>query len=142
GTSFQAMQAKLAEVVRLMAEEPAVADVMGFTGGGGGSTSNTARLFIGLVPLAQRKVRADEVIARLRRRLARLPATPVFLQAVQDVRVGGRASNAQYQYTLKGEDLAALERWAPRVTERLRALPSIVDLTSDQQDRGRESRLV
>jgi multidrug efflux pump len=142
GISFQAMQGKLGEVVRVIGEDPAVADVMGFTGGGGGSTTNTARLFVGLRPLAERRLGADAVVARLRQRLGRLPATPVFLQAVQDVRVGGRTANAQYQYTLESEDLATLAAWTPRVAERLRALPAIVDLSSDQQDRGRQARLV
>jgi multidrug efflux pump len=141
GISFQAMQRKLDDVVRAIGEDPAVADVMGFTGGGGGSTTNTARLFVGLRPRHERGVGADAVVARLRQRLARLPATPVFLQAVQDVRVGGRSSNAQYQYTLQSEDLATLAAWAPRVVERLRSLPAIVDLSSDQQDRGRQVRL-
>jgi multidrug efflux pump len=89
-----------------------------------------------------RRLTADQVIARLRGRLAAVPGAPVFLQAVQDLRVGGRASNAQYQFTLRGEDVTELNAWAPKVAERLRALPQLVDFNSDQQDRGRQSTVV
>jgi multidrug efflux pump len=139
--SFQALQKKLTEVVRLVGEDPAVAHVIGFTGGGGGTATNVARLFVTLHPRARRGLDADAVIARLRRRLAHLPATPVIFQAVQDVRVGGRAGNAQYQYTLSGNEVRTVQAWAPRVLEAMRALPDLADLSSDQQDRGRQSLL-
>jgi multidrug efflux pump len=142
--SFQAMQAKLATVVGLISDDPAVDNVIGFTGGsgGGGATVNTARMFVALKPIEERQLTADQVIARLRGKLAAVPGAPVFLQAVQDLRVGGRASNAQYQYTLQGEDVAELNTWAPRVAERLRRLPLLVDFNSDQQDKGRQSTVV
>ena len=95
-----------------------------------------------LKPLAERKVSADQVIARLRGRVAVVPGAPAFFQAVQDVRAGGRMGNAQYQYTLQGDDVRELDAWGPRVAERLRALPQLVDLSSDQQDKGRQSSLV
>src|SRR5881628_1424237 len=142
--SFQAMQAKLTEVIGIISDDPAVDNVIGFTGGGGGggATVNTARMFIALKPLEERRLSADQVIGRLRGKLAGVPGAPAFLQAVQDLRVGGRASNAQYQYTLQGEDVADLDAWAPRVAERLRTLPQLVDFSSDQQDRGRQSSVV
>jgi len=142
--SFQAMQQKLATVVGIISEDPAVDNVIGFTGGGGGggATVNTARMFVALKPSEERGLSADQVIARLRRKLAVVPGAPVFLQAVQDLRVGGRASNAQYQYTLQGEDVAELNAWAPRVDERLRTLPLLADFNSDQQDKGRQATVV
>jgi len=142
--SFRAMQQKLSAVVGIIADDPAVDNVIGFTGGagGGGATVNTARMFVALKTPDERRLTADQVIARLRGRLAAVSGAPAFLQAVQDLRVGGRASNAQYQFTLRGEDVAELNAWAPKVAERLRRLPQLVDFSSDQQDRGRESTVV
>ena len=143
-TSFQAMRDKLTEVVDIIGKDPAVESVMGFTGGsgGGGSTTNTGRMFVALKPLEDRKLSADQVMARLRGPLSRVPGAPSFLQGVQDVRLGGRASNAQYQYTLQGSNLQELNAWGPRVTQRLRTLPQLVDVSSDQQDKGQQSTVV
>src|SRR5207249_4067388 len=124
--SFQAMQAKLTAIVDIIGHDPAVANVVGFTGsqGNGPSTAtNTARMFVMLKPLAERKISADQVISRLRGRVAGVPGAPAFFQAVQDVRAGGRMGNAQYQYTLQGNDVRELNAWGPRVAGRLRALP-------------------
>jgi multidrug efflux pump len=142
--SFQSMQQKLTQVVGIIADDPAVDNVIGFSGGagGGGATVNTARMFVALKPQDERKLTADQVITRLRGKLAAVPGAPAFLQAVQDLRVGGRASNAQYQYTLQGEDVTELNLWAPRVAERLWALPQLVDFNSDQQNQGRQSSVV
>ena len=141
--SFQAMRDKLTQIVEIIKNDPAVENVIGFTGGGGsGSTTNTARMFIALKPLAERRLSADQVIGRLRGRLAAVPGAPAYLQAVQDLRVGGRASNAQYQYTLQGDSFQDLDTWAPRILQRLRTLPQIVDVSSDQQDRGRQATIV
>jgi multidrug efflux pump len=141
--SFQAMREKLVAVVNIIRSDPAVESVGGFTGGtgGGGATTNTASMFIALKPQAQRTVSADQVIARLRGRLLSVPGAPAFLQAVQDLRVGGRQSNAQYQYTLQGETVTELNTWAPRVEQRLRALPELRDVSSDQQDKGLQASL-
>ncbi len=140
--SFQAMQKKLTEVVGIIKRDPAVDNVLGFTGGsGGGATTNTARLFIALKPLGERQVSADQVIARLRGRLTSVPGAPTFLQAVQDLRVGGQVSAAQYQYTLQGDNVGELDAWGPRVAQRLQRLPLLVDVNSDQQDKGRQSAL-
>jgi multidrug efflux pump len=140
--SFQAMTQKLTEVVEIIQSDPAVDTVMGFTGGGGGSTTNTGRMFISLKPHAEGKFSADQVIARLRPRLAKVAGSPTYLQAVQDLRIGGRVSSAQYQYTLQSVDLAELNTWAPKVEQKLRTLPEIVDVNSDQQDKGLQSLVV
>jgi multidrug efflux pump len=143
--SFQAMRDKLGQIVDIIKSDPAVENVIGFTGGGGGgsgTTTNTARMFVALKPLAERKLSADQVIARLRPRLAMVVGAPTFLQAVQDLRVGGRASNAQYQFTLQGDSVTDLNAWAPRIMQRLRGLRQVVDVGSDQQDRGQQASVV
>ena len=143
--SFQAMREKLTQIVGIIKSDPAVENVIGFTGGGGGgsgTTTNTARMFIALKPLAERKLSVDQVIGRLRQRLAGVVGAPSFLQAVQDLRVGGRASNAQYQFTLQGDSVQDLNAWAPRIVQRLRGLPQVVDVSSDQQDRGQQASVV
>ena len=142
--SFQAMRDKLTEVLAIIQRDPAVENVIGFTGGTGpgGATVNTARMFVALKPLGERKLSADQVIARLRRQLAGVAGAPTFLQAVQDLRVGGMASAAQYQYTLQGDNLEDLNAWGPRLAERLQTLGRLADVNSDQQDRGRQASVV
>ncbi|HQR14699.1 MAG TPA: efflux RND transporter permease subunit, partial [Nitrospira sp.] len=141
--SFQAMRDKLTEVVEIIKSDPAVASITGFTGGGSHSgTTNTGRMFIALKPLEERGLSSDEVIGRLRPKLTKVPGAPTYLQAIQDLRIGGRASSAQYQYTLQSMDLAELNTWAPKVDAKLRTLPEIVDVNSDQQDRGQQSLVV
>ncbi|TKB69867.1 MAG: multidrug transporter subunit MdtC, partial [Nitrospira sp.] len=139
--SFQAMRRKLIEVAEIIKRDPAVADVTGFSGGGG-SSANTGRMYITLKPLEERTLSADQVIARLRPTLAAVPGAPTYLQAIQDLRIGGRVSSAQYQYTLQSVDLAELNTWAPNVERKLRALPEITDVNSDLQDKGRQSLIV
>jgi len=137
-TSFQALREKLAEFVRIVQADPAIDTVVGFTGGAGGTT-NTGRMFMALKPLAERRVTADQVIARLRPKLAAVPGASLYLQAIQDIRVGGRLSNALFQYTLEDDDLQELNHWAPIVLRTLRALPELVDVSSDQQNGGLEA---
>jgi multidrug efflux pump len=139
-TSFQVMSQELTRFADVVGQDPAVDDVVAFTGGAGG-TSNTGRMFVSLKPLGERKLSADRVIARLRGKLAHFPGATLFLQAVQDVRVGGRQSNAQYQYTLHSDDLESLHEWTPKVHEKLRTLPGLVDVNSDQQNHGLEINL-
>ena len=139
--SFQAMRRKLIEVAEIIKRDPAVADVTGFSGGGG-SIANTGRMYITLKPLEERTLSADQVIARLRPVLAAVPGAPTYLQAIQDLRIGGRSSSAQYQYTLQSVDLTELNIWAPNVERKLRALPEITDVNSDLQDKGRQSLIV
>ena len=138
--SFQSMKEKLGKVVDIVGTDPAVDTVIGFTGGGG-STVNTGRMFIGLKDPGRRRTTADEVIARLRGKLARVPGAQTGLQPVQDIRVGGRLSNAQYQYTIQGDNLKDITAWAPRVEREMRALPVLADVSSDWQNKGLEARL-
>ncbi len=137
--SFQLMKQKMMQFVSILQTDPAVDNVVAFTGG---SQTNSARAFIALKPLAQRNVSADQVIARLRGKLAEVPGASLFLQSVQDIRVGGRASSAQYQYTLQADNLADLRTWAPKLTEELRHEPGLADVNSDQQDKGLETDVV
>ena len=136
--SFQAIREKMARFVDIVKSDPAVEAATAFTGGGGGrgTTSNTGRMFISLKPRSQRKLSADEVIARLRPKLAQVPGATLFLQATQDVRLGGRISQAQYQYTLVSDNLDELNAWAPRLVATMRKMKELRDVSSDQQDRG------
>src|SRR5262249_13747492 len=140
--SFQAMRQKLMEVVDIIKSDPAVDTVTGFSGGGVSGNTNAGRMFISLVPWEERQIGVDDVMARLRPQLAKVPGAPTFLQAIQDLRIGGRASSAQYQYTLQSVNLAELNTWAPQVERQLRKLPEIVDVNSDLQDRGQQSLVV
>jgi multidrug efflux pump len=137
--SFQLMQQKLAQFVTIIKQDPAVETVVGFTGGG---QTNSGFVFASLYPLGQRGISADGVIARLRRAMAVVPGATLFLQAVQDIRVGGRASNAQYQYTLQGPTLEELNEWSPKIAAALQREPNLADVNSDQQNKGLESDLV
>ena len=132
-TSFQAMNNLLLQMIKEVNADPAVYSAVGFTGGGGYST---ARMFITLKPLEDRKVTAEQVIARLRPKLSRIPGATLYMQAMQDLRVGGRISNAQYQFTMRGDNLQDVGDFAPRMLARLRKIPIISDVSSDQQDRG------
>jgi multidrug efflux pump len=132
-TSFQAMDKIMLPMISIVAADPAVDTVIGFTGG---STYNTARLFISLKPLEQRKITADLIIARLRPKLARLPGATLYLQASQDLRVGGRQSNAQYQFTMQSDNLDDLNEFAPKMLAEFRTIAMISDVSSDQQNRG------
>ena len=142
--SFQAMRDKLSEVIGIIQNDPDVVYVAGFTGGGGGggSTTNSGRMFISLKPFAARKSSAGQIITRLRKKLVEVPGAPTFLQPVQDLRIGGRISSALYQFTLQGDDIRELNAWAQRVLQKLRTLPEIVDVSSDQQDKGLQASLV
>ncbi|MGA9111734.1 MAG: multidrug efflux RND transporter permease subunit [Smithella sp.] len=131
--SFQAMQNKLINIMNIIRTEPAVQDVTGFTGG---SQRNSGFMYIILKPVSQRKVSADQVIARLRPKLEREPGARMFLQSVQDIRVGGRAAGAMYQYTLQADDLSELRLWEKRVKDALNELPELTDVNTDEQDRG------
>jgi multidrug efflux pump len=139
-TSFQAMNQILLRMINIVKADPGVENVLGFTGGGGGgTTTNTARLFISLKPLNERKSSADQIISRLRPKLARVPGARLFLQASQDVRVGGRLSNAQYQFTMQGDNFQDLTHYAPRLLQQLEQIPIIADVSSDQQNQGLQS---
>jgi hydrophobe/amphiphile efflux-1 (HAE1) family protein/NodT family efflux transporter outer membrane factor (OMF) lipoprotein len=132
--SFQAMKNKLTTVVDIIRGDPDVASVSAFTGGGGGT--NTARMFIALKSFEERKAGAGQIIGRLRGRLNQVPGAPTYLQPVQDLRIGGRIGAALYQYTLQGDDLTELRVWGGRILQRLRTLPQLTDVSSDEQDKG------
>ena len=140
-TSSQAMQKLLVQFATAIGKDPAVDGVIAFTGGGGGGTTNTGRAFVTLKPLSERKLTADQVIGRMRGSLASIPGATLFLQPVQDLRIGGMASNAQFQYTLQGEELADLQDWSPRLLAKMRTIPGVVDVNSNQQISGLEARL-
>ncbi|ENA3445068.1 multidrug efflux RND transporter permease subunit MdtC [Yersinia enterocolitica] len=136
--SFQAMQQKLKDFMKIVSADPAVDNVTGFTGG---SRTNSGSMFISLKPLSERSETAQQVITRLRGKLAKEPGASLFLSPVQDIRVGGRQSNASYQFTLLADDLAALREWEPKVRAALSKLPELADVNSDQQDKGSEVAL-
>ncbi|MCZ4065969.1 multidrug efflux RND transporter permease subunit [Oxalobacter aliiformigenes] len=136
--SFTAMQEKMNTFMAKIKEDPAINQVMGYTAS---TQSNTARMFISLKPLSERDASADEVIGRLRGKLASEPGATLFLQSVQDIRMGGRSSNAQYQYTLQGDDLDELREWTPKVFRALAKLPILADLNTDQELKGRQTML-
>jgi multidrug efflux pump len=138
--SFKAITQKMAAFAAIVQQDPAVDTVSAFTGGGNGT--NTARLFMQLKPKSERKLSADQVIARLRGKLAKIPGAALYLQAVQDVNVGGRFSGAQYQYTLQGDDLNDLTHWAPILMEQMRKIPELRDVNSDQQLKGLQAKIV
>jgi multidrug efflux pump len=133
------MQQKLAQFVTIIKNDPAVETAVGFTGGG---QTNSGFMFVSLRPLNEREISADGVITRLRRSMAVVPGATLFLQAVQDIRVGGRASNAQYQYTLQGSTLEELNEWSPKIAAALQREPNLADVNSDQQNKGLEINVV
>jgi multidrug efflux pump len=137
-TSFQSMDKILLQMINIVHADPAIDTVAGFTGGG---TSNTARMFVSLKPVEQRPT-IDQVIGRLRPKLGRIPGATLYLQASQDLRVGGRMSNAMYQFTMRGDNLADLQNYAPKMLAELRTISVIADVSSDQQDRGLQSLVV
>ncbi|HEX4824231.1 MAG TPA: multidrug efflux RND transporter permease subunit [Candidatus Polarisedimenticolaceae bacterium] len=135
--SFQATNKKLSALVATVMKDPAIESAAGFIGG----SSNTGRVFVGLKPTSERTATPDQVIARLRGKLSGVPGATLYLQAVQDVRVGGRFGAAQYQYTLQGDDPDELSSWAPRVYAKLRSLPMLADVNTDQQNKGLRASL-
>jgi len=140
-TSFQSMQKKLHDMVAIVQHNPAVADVVGFTGQGGFGGTNTGSVFVALKPLGQRPS-MDVVMEQLRRALSVVPGARLFLQPLSDVNVGGRQSNALYQYTLQGDSTALVYEWAPKLETALQHNPVLVDVNSDQQQKGLETDLV
>jgi multidrug efflux pump len=140
--SFQAMQKKMQSLAEIVVKDDAVANVIAFTGGGGGTTTNTGRVFIALKPLNQRKISATEVIGRLRPKLAQVSGATLFLQAVQDVRIGGRQSAAQYQYTITSENLDDLNHFGPILLKAMKGIHQLTDVNSDAQNHGMAVNLV
>ncbi len=144
--SFPAMQIKQRELAQDVLDDPAIASVTAFVGGNGpgGGSSNVGRMFIALKPLNERpgRVSADQVINRLRRKLTSIPGAALFLQAQQDIQIGGRGSDSQYQYTLSDENLNELNAWAPQLLARMRTMHELTDPSTDQQNQGLATNLV
>ena len=138
-TSFVEMARKMRQFTDIVRADPAVESVTSFTGGGNGTS--TSRLFAQLKPLAERKINSDLVIDRIRNKTANIPGAAMFLQSVQDVTAGGRFGGAQYQYTLQADNLDDLYHWAPIIMNRLKQIPELRDVNSDQQDKGLQSYL-
>jgi multidrug efflux pump len=134
--SFQLMRQKLQQFISIIQKDPAVDTVVGFTGGG---QTNGGFVFMSLKPLSERKISADLVIRRLRGELAQVAGATLFLQAVQDIRIGGRAANAQYQYSLQADTVEDLYSWAPKILAELQKVPQLTDVNSDQQNQGIET---
>jgi len=148
--SFPALRDKMQDYVKIVLKDPAVNNAVGFAGGQG--SSNTGRMFVVLKPpnerdkvgsgRLKRPVTADQIINRLRGKLAIIPGATLFLTATQDLNIGGRFSNAQFQYTIQSEDLQDLNYWAPRILAKLRTLPELRDVNSDQQDKGLAAEVI
>jgi multidrug efflux pump len=139
--SFQSTSRLLRQFAALVSEDPAVSGVVAFTGGSRGGSSNQARMFATLKPLRERGVSAEEIIARIRVRAAKIPGASLFMQGVQDLRVGGRVSSAQFQYTLQGSSVQELNEWSPKLMEEMRKVPGVVDVNTDMQNQGEQTRL-
>ncbi len=137
--SFPAMNDSIQKIVGVIRNDPAVANVIAFTGGGG--ATNTGFIYIALKPLSERKVNAAQVIGRLRPQLNRLPAAAAYLQAAQDLRIGGRGGNALYQYTLQADNSQDLFKWGPVLLREMKRLPGLQDVSSDQQNGGLDQYL-
>ncbi len=137
-TSFTAMNQRLQQMIKIVLGDKDVQWLAGFTGGGGGL--NTARMFVTLKPLAQRKT-ADQIIQELRPKLARIPGATLYLQSSQDLRIGGRQGNAEYQYSLVSDDFQEVATWAPKLLAELKKIPTLTDVNSDQQNMGLQSQL-
>jgi multidrug efflux pump len=137
--SFQAMSQKMKQFTAAVQADPDVANYAAFSGLSGGT--NTGLVFAGLTDPDRRSISVDGVIARIRKASSGVPGARLFMQAIQDVKIGGRSSNAQYQFTLRSPDLALLSQWAPMIQARLRKIKEIVDLNTDQQNNGLETWL-
>ncbi|MEY3490095.1 MAG: hypothetical protein RL655_1663 [Pseudomonadota bacterium] len=138
-SSFQAMQQRLDTFMKIVRDDPAVAHVTGFTGGG---QRNAAQMFVTLKPRAERDASADQVVARLRGKLSREPGARLFLVPGQDIRIGARQSSSQYEYTLKADELRELREWEPQIRRALSRLPQLEDINTDYEDRGLQTTLV
>ncbi len=140
-TSYAAMVKLLDEFAAVLSADPAIETVEASIGGGFGGASNSARLNIAMKPLSERKLNPEQVIARIRGKTSRIPGATLILQSVQDLRIGGRMSGSQYQYSLRGDSLEELNSWGPKLLAEMRKIPGLVDVSSDQQNKGLQTRL-
>jgi multidrug efflux pump len=137
--SFNSINGSLQQIVGVIKDDPGVANVVAFTGGG---ATNTGNIYIALKPLNERKSSAAEIIGRIRPKLNRLPVASAFLQASQDLRIGGRGGNAMYQYTLQADNVQDLTHWGPILLAQMKKLPGFQDVNSDQQNGGLDQMMV
>jgi multidrug efflux pump len=144
--AFDSMSVKQKQLAQMVLEDPAVLSVTAFAGGGGpgGGSNNVGRMFIALKPLKDRpgRISADQVVNRLRRQTTSVPGATLFLQAQQDIQIGGRGGDSQYQYTLSDENLTELNSWAPQLLARMAKMPELRDASTDQQNQGLATNLV
>jgi multidrug efflux pump len=142
-SSFPAMQRYMQEVVKVLNDDPAVANAVGFTGTGKGvsTSTNLGRLYVSLRPLSERRIGADDLIARLRGKMQKLVGVTVYFQSMQDVKIGGRMSSGIYQYTLQSNDDNLLHHWLPIIQDKVTRLPGLQDVSNDEQDGGLMSHL-
>ncbi|HXW83454.1 MAG TPA: efflux RND transporter permease subunit, partial [Candidatus Binataceae bacterium] len=140
-TSFQAMQRRLVAFSKVLQADPAISHTIAFAGANSGSI-NQGRMFITMTPLSERKISVYDVINRIRAKAAKIPGATLYMQAMQDLSIGGRLSNAQFQYTLSGDNLEDLNHWAPILLKNMRHLPEITDLSSDQENNGLDAKLM
>ncbi len=144
--SFDAMSVKQEQLAQMVLNDPAILSVTAFAGGGGpgGGSNNVGRMFIALKPLSQRpgRVSSDQVVNRLRRAATSVPGAALFLQSQQDIQIGARGGDSQYQYTLSDENLIELNSWAPKLMSRMTALPQLFGVSTDQQNQGLATNLV
>jgi multidrug efflux pump len=138
-SSFPVMNESIIQIGKVIKDDPAVQNVIAFTGGQG--TSNSGNIFVALKPLNIRKIGAPDIINRLRPKLNRLPVASAFLQASQDLRIGGRSSNALYQYTIQADNLTDLNTWGPKLLTEMKRLPGLQDVNTDQQNGGLDELL-
>jgi len=143
--SFQLMEQKFRQFEEAIRNDPAVQSVVGFSGGGGGGgpggQTNSGSVFISLKPLSQRKESAGQVIARMRTEIGNIPGARLFLQPIQDLRIGGRQGNASYQYTIQADSLEDINTWVPKITMALQDVPELEDVNSDRQEAGLDVEL-
>jgi multidrug efflux pump len=139
--SFPAMRQKMEQFVSIVMQDPNVQTIVGFAGGN--TARNQGRMYITLKPKGkERKITADAVIGELRQKLTKVPGATLYMQSSQDLTVGGHSSQAQYQYTLQGENLSELNSWSPRLLQKLRTLKELRDVNTDQQDRGLQETVI
>lgn len=138
GISFQLMQKKLANFVDIIRQDPAIENVVGFTGG---TLRNAGSLFITLKPMSERKVSAEKIITRLREKLAHEPGATLIINPVQDIRIGGRQSRSSNEYTIQADDVEVLRAWEPRIRKAMAQLPELLEVDSDVQDNGQQTSL-
>jgi len=136
--SFQMMEKKLSQYINIIRADPAVETVVGYTGG---KQSNSGSIYVMLKSLSERKKNATQVVARLRKKIDNVPGATLILKPMQDIKVGGRRSRSSYEYTIQGDDINVLREWEPRIRQAMSNVPEIIDVSTDNQSKGLETKL-